>query len=166
MTNKLKMELGMERHNLAEANNANWWDINLDHDITEAAFDSQNQWQSMMTLPVEDRWKLIHGCRAVNAFDGHNPILISDFAEAICADQPTQLTLPVQFAVCFKYAEFLARLQRYYAVSNVSDESFNVDEIGVRIINSESNKAVYSTATYLHVCGGRILVQSAPSTEG
>jgi hypothetical protein len=155
-----KMERMLKRHELAKVDVCQWWDIVLPEDLLATAFDSNNQWQSFTTLSIEDQQKATHGIQYLNSMDGYNPVLIGDFADSACAEKPLQLTLPIEFAECFKYHELLARSKRMYEVTFESEQYFEIERIGIRVLNAESKHDIYSNAVYKHVCGGKILVQT------
>ncbi len=160
-----KMEKAMRRHYIAIENNMFWWDVVLDDDLKESAFDSQTQWESFTTLLNEDRKRAVHGVQFINGLDGHTPILVGTFAKSMYVDKPPQLTLPIEFAACFKYAELRSIAKRQYAVTSESDEYFEIDSLGILVFNAESATAIYTNAKYCHVCGGKILIADESKVE-
>jgi hypothetical protein len=156
-----KMERMLKRHELAKEQNCEWYDILLDEDRASEAFDSQNQYNSIQFLSENDQQLVQHATQWINSFDGHNPILIATFADAFYAEQPIVLSLPIEYALCFKFAEFKAKADRKYDVTASSDDCFEVERLGLRVLNRESDRNIISTATYVRVFDGKILIASA-----
>lgn len=157
-----------KRMQIIEETGLEHYEILLDSDREQEAFDSKNLYDSIQKLSVADQKKIQLGMQWLGSFDGFNPVLIGDFAKAFYTTEPVELPTIAEYVLDSRFEKLIRSVEKEsFKSKNVAvsflDSGIEVLDYGCRIFNRDANRKFEDSvlnAEYKKVFGFAVKVES------
>ena len=124
------------------------YEILLAMDREQDAFDSEVLYNIVHKLPIEVQFKMQRGMQWINAFEGYNPILIGDAAEAIYSQKVKTIHPPLEYVMDSRYKTFKRYAMRECKKDGLivvdNGDNFEIEFYGCRIFDKDTRTDLHN----------------------